>query len=401
MNKTTAPHIITLVLAASLGPLAMNVFLPSLPGMTEFFAVSPAVAQLSVSIYLFAVAALHLLTGPLSDKFGRRPIIIYAFMVMILGTIICIYATTIEWFLFGRVLQGFSSAGLVLSRAIARDISEDSETVRLIAYITMGMSMAPMLGPVIGGYLDEFYGWQASFYLTLGFAILALLLIYFDLGETNKHKHSSLSSQITEYPELLRSRRFWGYTFSATFSSGAFFIFLGGGPLVADKVFGLSPAEYGLYFMFVSIGYFLGNYVTSKISHQITPPKMIVLGNIVAAAGLSIAVFIEYAGYISPIIFFGFVFFVGFGNGISLPSANAGVVSARPKLAGSASGLAGSIQLGGGGLLAMIAGNIISLESGSITLTLMMLVSLICAYIISLYVVRVEKEFLTESKVSE
>ncbi len=393
MNKTTAPHIITLVLAASLGPLAMNVFLPSLPGMTEFFAVTPAVAQLSVSIYLMAVACLHLITGPLSDKFGRRPVIIYAFMVMILGTVICIFATTIEWFLIGRVLQGFSSAGLVLSRAIARDVSEGPDTVRLIAYITMGMSMAPMLGPVAGGYLDAFYGWQASFYLTLVFAIIALLLIYLDLGETNQHKHASFSAQMNAYPELIKSRRFWGYTFSATLSSGAFFIFLGGGPLVADTIFGLTPAQYGLYFMFVSIGYFLGNYITTRTSSIMSPPHLILCGNIVASIGLATSVFIYYIGLDTPLLFFGFVTFVGLGNGMSLPSANAGVVSARPKLAGSASGLAGSIQLGGGALLSMIAGNTISLEGGSIALTLMMLASLLCATIVSLYVVRVEKEF--------
>jgi len=398
MNKTTAPHIVTLVLAAALGPLAMNIFLPSLPGMADFFEISPAVAQLSVSSYLIAVAFLQLLTGPLSDKFGRRPIIIYAFMMMIIGTIICIFASTFEWFLTGRILQGFSAAGLVLSRAIARDVTEGADTVRLIAYITMGMSVAPMLGPVMGGYLDEFYGWQASFFLTLGFALIALWLIYFDLGETNVHKHASMSDQIKEYPELLKSRRFWGYTFSAAFSAGAFFIFLGGGPLVADQIFKLSPAQYGFYFMFVSIGYFLGNYVTSKLSHIITSHYMIILGNSIAALGLSVSVILDYAGLITPAIFFGFVFFVGLGNGIALPSATAGVVSARPKLAGSASGLAGSIQIGGGGLLAMLAGNIISIESGAIALTLMMIASLLCACVMSLYVLYVERKFLSESQ---
>ena len=208
-NKTTSPHIATLVVAASLGPLAMNVFLPSLPGITSYFNTTSANAQLSVSLYLTAVAVLQLIFGPLSDKFGRRPVILVAFCIMLLGTLMCIFATSIEWFLAGRIIQAASAAGLVLSRAIARDLTNNSNSAVLIAYITMGMSLAPMIGPVIGGYLDEIYGWQSSFYLTLGFGIFALILIYTDLGETNKHKQNSLKEQIDSYPELVRSRRFW------------------------------------------------------------------------------------------------------------------------------------------------------------------------------------------------
>lgn len=234
----------------------------------------------------------------------------------------------------------------------------------------MGMSLAPMIGPVMGGYLDEFYGWQSSFYLTLGFGVFALVLAYTDLGETNMNKQNSLKDQINAYPELFRSRRFWGYAITAMFSSGAFFAFLGGGSLVANSVYGLSPSQYGFYFMFISLGYLLGNLISSRITKRIGINQMMLSGNII----------------------------VGLGNGVTLPSASAGVVNVRPNLAGSASGLAGSLQLGGGAVLSVIAGYSISSENGALPLAVMMLISVLCASLGTLYVMRVERQLNTETK---
>lgn len=398
LSNKTAPHIITLVFAAALGPLAMNVFLPSLPGITEHFDTSSANAQLSVSLYLTAVALLQLVFGPLSDKFGRRPVIIIAFCIMMIGTLICIFATTIEWFLFGRIVQAASSAGLVLSRAIARDLTKGANAATLIAYITMGMSLAPMIGPVIGGYLDESYGWQSSFYLTLGFAFLALFLVITDLGETNVHKQNSVKAQIEAYPELLRSRRFWGYAITAMFSSGAFFAFLGGGTLIANRVYDLSPSQYGFYFMFISIGYLLGNFISSRITNRVGINQMMLSGNIVVGLGLASSIIVIMAGSTHPFAFFGFIFFVGVGNGMTLPSSSAGVVNVRPALAGSASGLAGSLQLGGGAILSVIAGYIISAENGALPLAIIMLISILCASLSTLYVIYIERQLNAESQ---
>lgn len=399
LSNKTNPLIFTLVIAAALGPLAMNVFLPSLPGIARDFDVTPTLAQLSVSLYLATVAALQLIFGPLSDKYGRRPIILAGFCVMIIGTLVCIYAASFEWFLFGRVLQAFSSVGLVLTRAIARDITEGPSAASLIAYITMGMSLAPMLGPVFGGILDEYYGWQASFYLTLAFALLALVMTYLDLGETNKHKQGSFREQIRGYPDLLTSRRFWGFTFTTAFSSGAFFAFLGGGSIVADRVFHLSPSQYGLYFMFISIGYLLGNFISGKYSEQMGVIRMMLSGSALAVLGLSIAVIFSVAGLTHPSAFFAMIFFVGLGNGMTLPSANAGVVSVRPKLAGSASGLSGSIQLGGGAALSVLGGYSITDNGTALPLLLVMLATMLCGIASSLYVIHVERKLEQETQI--
>lgn len=253
-RSATPPHIVTLVIATATAAVSMNVFLPSLPGMAEYFRADYGVVQLAVSLYLAATAVLQLGIGPASDRFGRRPVMLTCFVIFILATIAALVAPNITVFLICRVMQAFAAAGMVLSRAIVRDTVGADEAASRIGYITMGMTLAPMLGPLIGGFLDELYGWKAAFYLILGFGLLSLLIVYLDLGETNHTPSSSMTAQVRNYPELFRARRFWGYTATAAMASGAFFAFLGGGPYVATEILDLTPSQYGMYFILISVG---------------------------------------------------------------------------------------------------------------------------------------------------
>jgi len=160
LDRTTPPHIITLVAGAALGALSMNMFLPSLPRMAIYFSTPAAVMQLTVSVYLVATAVLQLLIGPLSDRFGRRPVLLVGIVVFMLGTLICMYSTQVEILILGRIIQAFSVAGLVLSRAIVRDLVSADKAASMIGYVTMGMAIGPMIAPTIGGILDETFGWQ-------------------------------------------------------------------------------------------------------------------------------------------------------------------------------------------------------------------------------------------------
>lgn len=390
-DRITPPSLLTLVLATATGALAMNIFLPSLPAIARHFDADYAVVQLTVSLYLGATAVLQLAIGPASDRFGRRPVMLTCFLIFIVGSIGAIYAPTIELLLVARMLQAFAAAGMVLSRAIVRDTVSAAESASKIGYITMGMSVVPMIGPFIGGLLDEAYGWQSTFLLTLGFGLVAITVIYLDLGETNLQRSSSMRAQFSAYPELFRSRRFWGYTLTAAFTSGTFFAFLGGGPFVATEILGMSPSQYGLYFAFVSLGYMGGNFLSGRYSQTIGLNTMMLTGNVITALGIGGALLLVTTGGESAIALFAPVTFVGVGNGMTLPNANAGIVSVRPHLAGSASGLGGAMQIGGGATLSVVAGAVLSAESGSTPLLWVMLVSSLLAVLATLYVMSVAR----------
>lgn len=390
-GQGAAPHLVTLVMAAAIGSLAMNIFLPSLPGMAHYFDSDYAIMQLAVSLYLAATAVLQLFIGPASDRFGRRPVMLTCFAIFLVGTLAAVYAPTVEVLLACRLLQAFSSAGMVISRAVVRDTVSTAEAASQIGYITMGMSVVPMIGPMIGGFLDELYGWQASFWLTLAFGVVAFVIVLADLGETNRNRSESLAAQFRAYPQLLGSPRFWGYSLTAAFTTGAFFAFIGGGPYVASEMLYLTPSQYGFYFGIISLGYMFGNFLSGRYAGRVGINRMMLSGNIVGAAGMLLAIALFGTGVHHPLSLFGPVFFTGVGNGLTLPSANAGIVSVKPHLAGSASGLGGALQIGGGAVLSVLAGALLTPQTGPFPLLWVMLLSSAAAALSTFYVIHVAR----------
>ena len=321
LDRATPPHIATLILIAGLGALSMNVFLPSLPDMAAYFGTDYGVVQLSVSLYLGVTAAMQLVIGPVSDRFGRRPVLLGAMAVFLLATLGCIYAPTVEVFLAFRMMQAAVATGLVLSRAIVRDMVPQAQAASMIGYVTMGMSVVPMIGPAVGGWLDTQFGWHASFWLLLAVGTLVIALVWTDLGETVSGERRSFRAQFAEYPELFGSPRFWGYVGAAMFASGAFFAYVGGAPFVGSEVFDLSPAELGVYFGAPAVGYFAGNFVSGRFSVSVGIDRMILWGSLLTAAGLACSVALSLSGTHSAVLFFGLMTFVGLGNGMVLPNA--------------------------------------------------------------------------------
>lgn len=387
-NKATPPNVVTLVLIAGIGPLAMNIFLPSLPAMAEFFAQDYSVVQLAVPGYLAMTAILQLIVGPLSDRYGRRPVMIAGLLVFLVATLACALSTNFWVFLFFRLVQAAVGSGMVLSRAIVRDMVEPSKAASMIAYVTMGMALVPMFSPMIGGVLGAYYGWQASFYFALFFGFVVLAVAWFDLGETNTNPSASLTEQFKSYPELVTSHRFWGYALVAAFASGSFFAFLGGGPWVASEILHIPEDSVGLYFGVIALGYMFGNLVSGRVSERVGINMMMMSGSLVSAIGTLIAIALFAAGIIHPLSLFAPIALVGFGNGITLPSANAGIVSVRPQLAGSASGLGGAVMIGGGAGLAAITGALLSPDRGAYPLLGMMCISSMLGILAALFVIR-------------
>jgi MFS family permease len=214
--------------------------------MAQTFNVSYASATLSVSLYLAMNAVFQLFVGPLSDRYGRRPVVMVALAIFCAASVGCIIAPSFEVFLICRLLQAVVVTGLVLSRAAIRDTCSQDQAASVLGYVTMGMAILPLIGPAMGGGLEAQFGWVASFWLLLGVGLFVFALTYLDMGETNLHQTSSMAEQFRAYPELLKSRRFWGYCLTASFSAGAYFAYLGGGAYVGREIFGLSPACLGV-----------------------------------------------------------------------------------------------------------------------------------------------------------
>lgn len=388
LDRKTPPHIVTLVLVTGLSALTMNVFLPSLPGMTAWFHTDYRLMQLSVSLYLGMSALLQIVIGPVSDRYGRRPVLLWSVVIFLIATLGTLLAPDAGSFLVFRMAQAVIAAGMVLGRAAVRDMVPEAEAASMIGYVTMGMAIVPMIGPMIGGVLDEVFGWQANFVLLLVFGLAVLWLVWTDMGETAAAGRRGFAAQLRQYPELLTSPRFWGYSLAAAFLSGSFFAYLGGAPFVGSEVFHLSPAVLGIGFAAPSVGYAFGNYLSGRFSTRIGINPMVLIGTMTTTTGLGLLTLLELAGLNSAWVFFAMITSVGLGNGMALPNANAGMLSVRPELAGTASGLGGAIMIGGGAGLSALAGWALGLGGGALPLVALMFASAALAVAMILLVIR-------------
>lgn len=370
--------------------MVMNMFLPSLPLMADYYGTDYGFMQLSVPLFLAVSAVLQIFIGPVSDKLGRRPVLLWGIGLFMLATLGCIFAPNAGVFLGFRMAEATIAVCMVLSRAVIRDSFNQEDSASMIAYVTMGMAVVPMISPVIGGLLDEFFGWHSTFWVFFLFGGGLLLLVWADLGETAVSSGLTLNQQFREYPELLRSPRFWGYSMASGLCSGAFFAYLGGGPFVGSVVFGMSPKWVGFFFGAPAIGYFLGNWITGRNAQRLGVNLLILAGTISVSFGCALMLVVFLMGYGSPVTFFGLMTLVGLGNGMVIPNATAGMLSVRPHLAGTASGLGGAIMIGGGAALASLVGFLLSPQTGAYPLILVMLCTALAALVSILLVYRRE-----------
>jgi len=375
LDRSTPPSLLTITLMAGLPALSMNIFLPSLPGMAVDFGAPYAQLQLSVALYLALSAVLQIFIGPVSDRFGRRPVMLGALAVFLLATLGTILSRDAATFIAFRMAQAIIAAGMVLSRAVVRDMVSGDRAASMMGYVMMGMSLVPMIGPVIGGALDEWLGWQANFTLLLVLGLAVAVLCWRDLGETAQPSGLTLGGQLAQYPRLLVSQRFWGYCLAASFSSGCFFAYLGGAPYVGSFVFGLTSSQIGALFALTAVGYGFGNFLAGRYSVRLGMNRMVLLGSLVTTLAMAALVAAALAGATTAPLFFGLTGVMGLGNGIALPNANAGILSVRPELAGSAAGLGGAIMIGGGAALAALATAILPEGATELPLVVLMLLS--------------------------
>jgi len=375
----TRPPLLILIVVAATGPTALNILVPSLPAVGVSLGVAYGLAQLALTLYLVAVAVAQLFVGSLSDWLGRRPVLLSGLALLLLGSVVCAFAGDIVTLLAGRVLQAIGGCtGIVLSRAIARDVSDQAGATRMVAQITMAMVVAPMLAPAAGGYLELWFDWRTGFVVVAVVSLLALGGSWQFLHETHFSRRPvpRLTSMVRDYARLLKSRCFCGYAFNAAFSSSMFFSFLAGAPYIMVELLGRPSSDYGLYFILVALGYMSGNFVAAKLSASIRPNDMLMFGSLLAIAGGGLLFGLVALDALSPIALFGPMVLITFSNGLNLPNAMVGAVSVDPAMAGTASGLAGFLQMGLGALATVIVGEL----QGASALP-MVWVMLICALV--------------------
>jgi DHA1 family bicyclomycin/chloramphenicol resistance-like MFS transporter len=383
------PPVLALIAVSALSPFAINSVVPSMPAIAIAFDTEYGRVQLILSLFLASISISQIFIGPLSDRFGRRPVLLAGFVIFVLCTLAAPAAPTIEALIAIRILQGASGCvGIVLGRAIVRDLFDRRRAASMLGYVTMGLAVAPMVAPVIGGLLQTALGWTSIFWFTALLGIVCVAVTWAYVPETNLHPTPRLSfvSMFRDFRELFGNVDFLLFTASSALMTGVFFAFLGGAPYVSEHLLGLSPAVYGLWFGAAPVGYVCGNYIAARFTERFGVARMIFAGSaltLVAACILPLLFMFLEPG--APELFLPMVL-VGFSNGLALPSAISGAVSVRPDIAGAASGLSGSVQIGTGAVLSATAGAIVTGGSSPVPMFVLMVAAAVCALAIALVI---------------
>ena len=357
---------VLLTLLVAFGPLSTDLYLPSLPTLVRVFGSDIATVQLTLSVFLVGFAVSQLVYGPLSDRFGRRPVLIGGIAVFVVASAACTLAGSIEQLIAARFFQALGSCcGPVLGRAVVRDVYGRERAASVLAYMAMAMALAPAIGPAAGGYLTVLFGWRANFVFLTVFGVAILAAVWLMLEETNRRRDPTALMPrrlVANYASLARSRTFAGYTLCLAATYSGMFAFISGSSFVLIEQFGLSPERYGMAFGVIVVGFMIGTFSAGRLTRRLGVDRLIGAGSTLSGlcglAGLALAVArVDHtAAILAPM--FGFMI----GAGLLMPNAQAGGLGPFPTMAGTASALMGFTQMG----LAAASGILVgSLQDGT------------------------------------
>jgi len=344
------------------GPVTTDLYLPSLPAMTRAFDADVSLVQLTLSLFVASFAVCQLIYGPLSDRFGRRPVLLGGIATYVAASVFCVFAPTIEALLVGRVLQALGAcSGPVLGRAVVRDVYPRELAARVLSYMASAMALMPLVAPLLGGWVFSLFGWRANFVLLTLFGVALMALTWTMLDETHRHHDRSAlrpGRMLGNYGRLLRDGRFLGNTMTVAFAFGGLFSFISGSSFVLIDVLGIDPTMFGFAFACVVVGYIAGTFASGRLGARIGTARLIragaVLGVVfgVAMAGLAWSGVQSLAAVIAPMS----LFFLSVG--LVLPNGTAAAIAPFPTMAGSASAMLGFLQMGTGALAGYVVGRL-------------------------------------------
>jgi DHA1 family bicyclomycin/chloramphenicol resistance-like MFS transporter len=332
-----------------LQPLSTDLYLPSLPHLATYFAVTPAVVQQTLSLFVFGFATAQLISGPLSDRFGRRPVLFGGLLTYLAASIACGLAPSIALLVLGRFVQAVGCcSAVVVARAIIRDAFEPAEGARMIAKASSIFSLAPILGPILGGYLQVNFGWRAAFAAQTFFCGLLAVAAWRLLNETNQHKNpqaTQFGSLVSGYLNIARNPTFWAYTLPGALSYGSIFAFISGSSFVLIRVLGVATEIYGYCFAFGVVGYLAGTILCRYWLVRIGLSRSFTLGSRMSLGAGLLFLLLVTIGLHHWTVVVGCLFLTMLAHGVNFPCLQAGAISPFPKQAGAAAGLMGSCMM--------------------------------------------------------
>jgi DHA1 family bicyclomycin/chloramphenicol resistance-like MFS transporter len=342
VSRPSRTFVIALGLVALVTPLAVHLFFPVIPAVKAALGLTNAHAQFTFSVSLFGMAFATLFYGSLSDRYGRRPVLLSGLGLFLIGSAISLAAETATLLVLGRLVQAIGAGcGLTLVRAIARDAFRAEQLVKAIAYLTMFGTLGPMVSPFIGGVLIDTFGWRSVF----GFALIAggaiVLTTYLVIGETHPPAKRTASGEsiAQSYAVLFRRLRFNAFVFQSGFTTGAFMVMATASASLMTELLKRPATEFGLYFLLFPAGFFLGNLISTRIGNRISTETMVLAGSVLALATVSIQAAVLTAGVVVPLAFFIPGTFVTMAQGIAMPYAQVGAMAEVPRFAGTAAGV--------------------------------------------------------------
>ena len=347
-----------LAAVTAIAPFALQALTPALPAVSAAFRVDPAVTQLMLSLSLVATALATLVWGPVSDRLGRRPMMVAGMVLAGLGSVLAAAAPGIWVALLGRLVQAAgAAAGAVLARAVAQDLYGRERAAGVIGQISAVMVLAPMLAPVLSGLVVEAAGWRGVFAL-VGLGALALgAWSWAGLPETApRGEAGSAGATLRGFAEVARVRAFWGCAAFGAASLAAFLFFVGAAPYVMQEAYGAGPAMYGIVFIPLAAAYMLSNMVCGRVTARWGPRRTILIGSALTLGAMGAGLVAMGLGFRNPLGLMVPAIFHAIGAGLSVPNAVAGAVGAAPTRAGAASGLFGFLQFMAGAVAAQAAG---------------------------------------------